>query len=51
VKRVRSSCSIWNARIRENTSLNWAGETQDPLAVYIDSALGIGAITDAFGPR
>jgi len=35
--------SIWNAGIRENTSLNWAGETQDPLAVYIDSALGIGA--------
>ena len=35
--------SIWNAGLRENTSLNWAGETQDPLAVYIDSALGIGA--------
>ena len=29
--------SIWNAGLRENTSLNWAGETQDPLAVYIDS--------------
>ena len=35
--------SIWNAGLREDTSLNWAGETQDPLAVYIDSALGIGA--------
>jgi hypothetical protein len=35
--------SIWNASLREGTSLNWAGETQDPLAVYIDSALGIGA--------
>jgi hypothetical protein len=35
--------SIWNAGLREGTSLNWAGETQDPLAVYIDSALGIGA--------
>jgi hypothetical protein len=35
--------AIWNAELRENTSLNWAGETQDPLAVYIDSALGIGA--------
>ena len=35
--------SIWNAGIREGTSLNWAGETQDPLAVYIDLALGIGA--------
>ena len=29
--------------LREGTSLNWAGETQDPLAVYINSALGIGA--------
>jgi mono/diheme cytochrome c family protein len=35
--------SIWNATLRENTSMNWAGETQDPLAVYIDSALGLGA--------
>lgn len=35
--------AIWNAGLRENTSMNWAGETQDPLAVYIDSALGIGA--------
>ncbi len=35
--------SIWNAGLREGTSLNWAGETQDPLAVYINSALGIGA--------
>jgi cytochrome c553 len=35
--------SIWNATLRENTSMNWAGETQDPLAVYIDSALGLGS--------
>lgn len=35
--------SIWNANLRENTSMNWAGETQDPLAVYIDSALGLGS--------
>ena len=35
--------SIWNMKIRENTSLNWAGETQDPLAVFIDLALGLGA--------
>lgn len=35
--------SIWNAGLREGTSMNWAGETQDPLAVYIDSALGLGA--------
>jgi mono/diheme cytochrome c family protein len=38
--------AIWNASLRENTSLNWAGETQDPLAVYIDSALGLGAPPD-----
>jgi mono/diheme cytochrome c family protein len=35
--------SIWNMNLREGTSLNWAGETQDPLAVFIDSALGLGA--------
>ncbi len=35
--------SIWNMGIREGHSLNWAGETQDPLAVFIDSALGLGA--------
>lgn len=33
--------SIWNAGLREGQSMNWAGETQDPLAVYIDSALGL----------
>jgi mono/diheme cytochrome c family protein len=35
--------SIWNMKPREGTSLNWAGETRDPLAVFIDSALGLGA--------
>ena len=35
--------AIWNANLREGTSMNWAGETQDPLAVYIDSALGLGS--------
>src|SRR5215510_1942302 len=35
--------SIWNMSIREGQSLNWGGETQDPLAVFIDSALGLGA--------
>lgn len=35
--------SIWNMGVREGQSLNWAGETQDPLAVFIDSALGLGA--------
>jgi hypothetical protein len=35
--------SIWNMGVREGHSLNWAGETQDPLAVFIDSALGLGA--------
>jgi hypothetical protein len=34
---------IWNLSVRENHSMNWAGETQDPLAVIIDSALGLGA--------
>jgi hypothetical protein len=38
--------SIWNMGLRENTSLNWAGETQDPLAVFIDSALGLGSPPD-----
>ena len=38
--------AIWNANLRENTSMNWAGETQDPLAVYVDSALGLGAPPD-----
>ncbi len=35
--------SIWNMGVREGHSLNWGGETQDPLAVFIDSALGLGA--------
>lgn len=35
--------SIWNMELREGQSLNWAGETQDPLAVFMDSALGLGA--------
>src|SRR5262245_51196144 len=35
--------SIWSMDLREGTSLNWAGETRDPLAVFIDSALGLGA--------
>ncbi len=35
--------SIWNMGLREGQSLNWAGETRDPLAVFIDSALGLGA--------
>jgi mono/diheme cytochrome c family protein len=35
--------SIWNMGVREGQSLNWAGETQDPLAVFMDSALGLGA--------
>lgn len=39
--------SIWNANLREGQSMNWAGETQDPLAVYIDSALGLGAPPEA----
>lgn len=38
--------SIWNAQLREGQSMNWAGETQDPLAVYIDSALGLGSPPD-----
>lgn len=35
--------AIWNLSAREGQSLNWAGETQDPLAVIMDSALGLGA--------
>jgi hypothetical protein len=35
--------SIWNMGVREGQSLNWGGETQDPLAVFMDSALGLGA--------
>ena len=35
--------SIWSMDVREGTSLNWAGETPDPLTVFIDSALGLGA--------
>jgi hypothetical protein len=35
--------SIWNMGVREGQSLNWAGETRDPLAVFMDSALGLGA--------
>lgn len=35
--------SIWNMGLREGQSMNWAGETRDPLAVFIDSALGLGA--------
>ena len=35
--------SIWNQSLREGQSMNWAGEARDPLAVYIDAALGLGA--------
>lgn len=35
--------AIWDLSAREGHSLNWGGETQDPLAVIIDSALGLGA--------
>ena len=35
--------AIWDLSAREGQSLNWAGETQDPLAVIMDSALGLGA--------
>jgi hypothetical protein len=35
--------SIWNMGVREGQSMNWGGETRDPLAVFIDSALGLGA--------
>ncbi|WP_119389068.1 hypothetical protein [Taklimakanibacter lacteus] len=35
--------AIWNLSAREGQSMNWAGETLDPLAVIMDSALGLGA--------
>lgn len=35
--------AIWDLSSREGHSLNWGGETQDPLAVIMDSALGLGA--------
>jgi hypothetical protein len=35
--------AIWDLSAREGHSLNWGGETQDPLAVIMDSALGLGA--------
>jgi hypothetical protein len=35
--------AIWDLSSREGQSLNWAGETLDPLAVIMDSALGLGA--------
>jgi mono/diheme cytochrome c family protein len=35
--------AIWDLSVREEHSMNWAGETRDPLAVIIDSALGLGA--------
>lgn len=35
--------AIWNLSAREGHSMNWAGETLDPLAVIMDSALGLGA--------
>jgi hypothetical protein len=35
--------AIWDLSAREGQSLNWAGETRDPLAVIMDSALGLGA--------
>ena len=35
--------AIWDLSTREGQSLNWGGETQDPLAVIMDSALGLGA--------
>ncbi len=43
--------SIWNAQLREGQSMNWAGETQDPLAVYIDSALGLASPPDEVTER
>ncbi len=36
--------AIWNLGARKGQSLNWAGETQDPLAVIQDSALGLGGV-------
>ncbi|HTN97304.1 MAG TPA: hypothetical protein VL101_10025, partial [Nordella sp.] len=35
--------AIWDLSAREGQSLNWGGETLDPLAVLTDSALGLGA--------
>jgi hypothetical protein len=35
--------AIWNLSVREGQSMNWGGETLDPLAVITDSALGLGA--------
>jgi mono/diheme cytochrome c family protein len=35
--------AIWDLSAREGHSMNWGGETLDPLAVIIDSALGLGA--------
>jgi len=35
--------AIWDLSVREGQSMNWAGETLDPLAVLTDSALGLGA--------
>jgi hypothetical protein len=35
--------AIWDLSAREGQSMNWGGETLDPLAVLIDSALGLGA--------
>jgi mono/diheme cytochrome c family protein len=35
--------AIWDLSSREGHSLNWGGETLDPLAVIMDSALGLGA--------
>lgn len=35
--------AIWDLSAREGHSLNWGGETLDPLAVLTDSALGLGA--------
>ena len=35
--------AIWDISAREGHSLNYGGETLDPLAVFIDSALGLGA--------
>ncbi len=34
--------SIWNLKLREGQSMNWAGETLSSRAVIIDSALGLG---------
>jgi mono/diheme cytochrome c family protein len=39
--------SIWNLDIRDNQSMNWAGETPSQRSVIIDSALGLGAPADS----